>query len=111
MLYRNQINRKTKLRGERAVEGETIEAMIRRMIENGEGIRDMKPLIYTERKDGVVAATNIRTDKFEEAIKNLDNVSETIRKRRAENIEAKLQKDNPPKTGITGEGGSQGEGI
>ena len=46
-------------------EGEYIEEKVRRITENGEPIEDGAPIIYTERKDGVNPAYNIRTDRWE----------------------------------------------
>ena len=43
-------------------EREYIEEKVRRITENGEPIKDGAPIIYTERKDGVNPAFNIRTD-------------------------------------------------
>ena len=42
-------------------EGEYIEEKVRRITENNEPIEDGAPIIYTERKDGVNPAYNIRT--------------------------------------------------
>lgn len=50
------------------VEGETIETKILRMVENKEPIKDAAPLIYQERKAGVEAGYNIRTDRFDIAL-------------------------------------------
>ena len=38
-----------------SVEGETLETKCRRIIDNKEPITDSAPIIYTERKDGVMA--------------------------------------------------------
>ena len=46
-------------------EGETIEEKVRRVVETNEPIEDGAPLIYTPKEDGVVAAYNIRTDRWE----------------------------------------------
>ncbi len=47
--------------------GETIEAMVRRLLENNEPIGDegSQPPIYTEKGAGVLPSTDIRTDRFE----------------------------------------------
>ncbi len=47
---------------------ETIEQKIERVIYSGEPIDTTAPIIYTEKKDGVVAAYDIRTDRFEIAL-------------------------------------------
>lgn len=46
-------------------EGETIEEKVRRVVETKEPIEDGAPLIYTPKEDGVIAAYNIRTDRWE----------------------------------------------
>ena len=42
-------------------EGETIEQKVERIVNNNEPITDSAPQIFTERKDGVQAAYNVRT--------------------------------------------------
>ena len=49
-------------------EGETIEQKVQRIRSNKEPIKDRAPPVYTERKEGVRADTNIRTDRFELAV-------------------------------------------
>ena len=49
-------------------EGETIEAKVNRIVNNGEPITDGTPIIYTERKDGVLPEYDIRTDRWDIAI-------------------------------------------
>lgn len=50
-----------------SVVGETIEMKMERILRNNEPISDLAPQAFTERKDGVPAQFNIRTDKWEEA--------------------------------------------
>lgn len=57
-------------------QAETIEQEIRRMLNNKEPLEGQAPLIYTDRKDGVLKQFNIRTDKFEVAAEAMDKVSE-----------------------------------
>ena len=47
---------------------------VRRITENGEPIEDGAPIIYTERKDGVNPAYNIRTDRWEIAQDAMEQV-------------------------------------
>lgn len=55
-------------------EGKSIETMLKNKAE-GENIEvGGKTLLYTERKEGVVPLTNIRTDRFELAMGALDTV-------------------------------------
>jgi hypothetical protein len=60
------------------VEGEPIEHKVARVVKNGEPIKDGAPLVYTERKDGVNAAYNIRTDRWEIAADAMDKVHKTM---------------------------------
>jgi hypothetical protein len=46
------------------IEGERIEEKVARLFEENQPINDGAPLIYTERKDGVLPAYDIRTDKM-----------------------------------------------
>lgn len=70
------INYRSKL-GTTLVEGERIEIKIDRMTQNNEPIGDSAPLIYTPRKDGVVAAYDIRTDKWDIALDAMEKVNRT----------------------------------
>lgn len=74
----------TELIGEETVEGETIEVKMDRITTNKEPIKDGAPRIYTERKDGVIAAYNIRTDRFEIAADAMDKVQASIQAKRDE---------------------------
>lgn len=70
------INYRSKL-GTVLVEGERLELKIDRMTQNNEPIGDSAPLIYTPRKDGVVAAYDIRTDKWDIALDAMEKVNRT----------------------------------
>ena len=64
------------------VEGETIENKIVRIVQNKEPITDGAPEIFTERKDGVISAYNIRTDRWEIAAEAMDKVAASIQAKR-----------------------------
>ena len=51
--------RETSITCNTSTEGESIEVMIKRAIENGEKLGEEAPLIYTERKEGVLPGYNI----------------------------------------------------
>lgn len=53
-------------------EGESIEMKVSKLIENNEPITDGAPIIYTEKKDGVLPQYDIRTDKWEIAQSAMD---------------------------------------
>ena len=63
-------------------EGESIEMKVKRLVENKEPIKDGSPLIYTDRKEGVNAAYNIRTDRFEIATEAMDKVHKSKQAKR-----------------------------
>ena len=69
---------KSQLESVEIVEGEPIELKIERITNNNEPITDGAPEIFTERKDGVISAYNIRTDRWEVAAEAMDKVSGTI---------------------------------
>lgn len=53
-------------------EGESIENKVERVVQNNEPIQDGAEIIYTEKKDGVQAQYNIRTDKWDVAQEAMD---------------------------------------
>ena len=65
-----------------SLEGESIEAKVCRIVNNGEPISDGAPLIYTERKEGVKEEYNIRTDRFDIALNAMDYVTASNRAKR-----------------------------
>ena len=74
--------RKSQLKSVEVVEGEPIEWKIERAMSNKEPITDGAPEIFTERKEGINAAYNIRTDRFEIAAEAMDKVSGSIQAKR-----------------------------
>ena len=68
----------------KSYQGESIEDKLERIIQQKEPIKDGAPLVFTERKMGVLPEYNIRTDRFEVAIDAMDAVQKsTIAKREA----------------------------
>lgn len=67
----------TTLENIKLVEGESIETRVRKMVESGEPITDTAPLIYTEKKDGIISDYDIRSDKFDAALEALDTLEKT----------------------------------
>lgn len=80
-------------------EGETIEKKVARITLTNEPITDTAPIIYTEKKDGVLPAYNIRTDRFDLAIDAMDKIEmERIAKKNqitAEDVPSKLEGGTP----------------
>ena len=54
VMIKKVITNKTSIRRIETREGETIETKVRRVMSNNEPIHDEAPLIYTERKEGVI---------------------------------------------------------
>lgn len=70
------------IRVNKAYEGESIEQKIDRIVNNNEPISDGAPIIYTERKDGVMPEYDIRADKWDIAIDAMDKVAESNKMKR-----------------------------
>lgn len=83
MWYRTLFT-KNKLKVNTSKQGETIEEKVCRITTNKEPIKDGAPLIYTERKHGVQAGYNIRTDRFEVACEAMDKVTKSHLTKREE---------------------------
>lgn len=83
-MYLQNKMQKSKMRSVQMVEGESIEQKIERITANKEPIKDGAPEIFTERKDGVIAAYNIRTDRWEIAAEAMDKVAGSIQAKREE---------------------------
>ena len=62
--------------------GERLETKLDRIVNNKEPIKDGTPLIYTERKEGVRASTNIKTDRWEIAVDATDKIAKSYAARR-----------------------------
>ncbi len=71
------------------VEGETIEAKIRRIVYNKEPITDGAPEIYTEKKEGVIAGHNVRTDRWEIAAEGMDIVHRSATAKREDKADSR----------------------
>lgn len=67
--------RKSKLQSVETYEGESIEEKVKRILDTGEPIKDGAPLIFTDKKDGVLPEYDIRTDRFMVAIDAMDKVN------------------------------------
>lgn len=80
--YKQPTFEKSNFVGIATTEGETIETKVFRIVNNKETIKDALPMIYTDRKDGVLAATDIRTDKWEVAIEATTKIEKSYAARR-----------------------------
>lgn len=75
---------KTTLKVNKSNEGETIEAKVRRILNNKEPIKDGAPRVFTERKDGVRPEFDVRADKWEAAVEVTTTMSNSHAARREE---------------------------
>lgn len=79
-----KITQQTTLRRWEVLEGETIEQKVERITTNNEPITDGAPIIYTDRKDGVVKAYDIRTDRWDVALDAMNTVERVNAAKRVE---------------------------
>lgn len=87
---------KTRTKINKAYEGERIEEKMDRIVNNNEPISDGAPLIYTERKDGVMPEYDIRADKWDIAIEAMDKVAVSNQMRREKSLgERSYEKMSP----------------
>lgn len=78
-------------------DGESIETKLDRIINNGAPIEtgDSAPPLYTERKQGVIPETNIRTDRFDMALDAHEVIHQQQMAKRKE-FQDKLEAMNNP---------------
>ena len=81
-MYKPIKKKESTIQVNNSYEGERIEEKIQRIVNNKEPISDSAPIIYTDRKDGVQAQYNIRTDRWELAVDSMDKVTGTLRAKR-----------------------------
>ncbi|AXF52698.1 MAG: hypothetical protein [Microviridae sp.] len=67
----------TDVAGVPTYEGETIEEKVSRIVDNKEPITDGAPIVYTEKKNGVIPAYDVRTDRWEIALNAMAAVNAT----------------------------------
>lgn len=86
-LYRNIERTTVESTGVKTDEyiGESLEEKIRRVTETNQPIEAISQMIYTERKDGVLPAYDIRTDKWDIAQQAMTTICNANRERREKN--------------------------
>lgn len=90
-MYKKSTARQTGLKVNQSAEGETLEQKIERIVNNKEPVKDGAPLIYTERSEGVNAAHNIKTDRWEIAVEAMDKVAQSKAAKREERGKANMK--------------------
>lgn len=83
-MYKKYPIKKSELTGVNGYPAESLELKVRRILDNKEPIKDGAPIIYTERKDGVLPSYNIRTDRFDVAVDAMDKVTRSKLAKREE---------------------------
>lgn len=109
MGYKVPIHKKSQIKSVKVYEGETIEQKIERIVSNKEPIKDGAPEIFTERKDGVISAYNIRTDRWEIAADAMDAVARSVQAKREERAKMSVVKDKD-ETGKESAQGAKSDG-
>ena len=64
-IYKTIKRNSIEIKCNKLYEGESIEEKVRRVVMSKEPIEAISPMIYTERKDGVLPEYDIRTDRWE----------------------------------------------
>lgn len=104
-MYKTKLPQKTTISRNTSYEGERIEQKIQRIVNNKEPIKDGAPIVYTERKEGVLPQYDIRTDRFEIAIDAMDKVAASHKAKRenaiAERAKEGMTKETPATPTIT----------
>jgi len=97
-MKKPNIAKGSQIKRQELIVGETIETKVQRIVHNGEPIKDGAPEIFTERKDGVMAAYDVRTDKWEIAAEAMD-IAEKSKMAKAKGIEKpeKIEEKKPAK--------------
>lgn len=109
MAYKTPIIKRTFVAVNESVQGEPLETKLERMITNREPISDsMGAPIYTERKEGVRASTNIRTDRWLIAVDATDKIAKSYKAKREERLKLKEDANKSAETEST-QGTQQGQ--
>lgn len=89
-MYKVPIFPKTSITRNTSTQGEMLEKKIERMMKTKQPLEEgSAPLIFQERKAGVQASTDIRTDRFEIALDAVDKINASFAARRADKVKPK----------------------
>lgn len=107
-MYKYKLPTATTLIVNTSYVGERIEEKVCRILNNKEPLTDGAPRLYTDRKDGVMPAYDIRTDRFEIAVEAMDKVQKSkIAKREERSKSIGEQGNEGMKIEQKNEGGAQ----
>lgn len=98
-MKRYNITSKTVIAKNVSTEGEMIEQKVERIMTLNEPIQDGAPIIYTERKYGVMPEHDIRTDRFDLALDATGHIARSNTIKRMKNIAERENKIFDIKTG------------
>ena len=87
------INKESLISCDESYVGETIETKVERVTTQKEPITDGAPIIFTERKEGVLPEYDCRTDRFEIAIDAMDVIQKSAMAKRMNRVQQNEQKD------------------
>lgn len=93
-MKNKKVANSTTIETPRQLEGERLELKVSRKLANKETIEGESPLIYTEKKDGVMAGYNIRTDRFEVALDGLNAIEKSRTAKRETRPDLKVVKND-----------------
>lgn len=86
-LYVNQKRKSMSIKGNDSFEGISIEKEMAQLKATGNTpTQNLTQIFYTQKKDGALPSTNIRTDKWEIAQNAMEQVNTEFQKRIQENI-------------------------
>lgn len=90
-MYNKPIKIQSQIHRETTEEGISIEEKVRKALKCGEAIDETAPLIYTERKDGVLPEHDIRTDRQELALEAYDRFNKSDAMKSTETAETQSE--------------------
>lgn len=97
-MFREPKFKTSKFQGIQLYEGKSIENELEEIITQKKPIEATAPLVYTEKRDGVIEDFDIRTDKWEAMQRAANYVNEQKREYRKADIEGKLNDDGSIKS-------------
>jgi len=92
LTYKKNKLLSSRIKENKALVGETIEDRVTRMLYQKDSIEDGAPLIYTDRRKGVMPEHDIRTDRFDFAVMQMDDVTKKGLEKRMEFYKPDVEK-------------------
>ena len=92
-MIHKKITSKTTIAINNSTPGETIETKVERITTNKEPITDGAPIVFTERKDGILPGYDVRTDRWEVALEAIDKIQKTEAAKRTNTMKSEDKLD------------------